>query len=276
MGSHTFSSSSPTRPLPVSPPGLRLGHSSHPHPDPANQNGSGPGLQLGFHLTSPLMEPDTVPVHEDPFRHHHVLLRATSKVCLPLQATNGKYELLPPHPDEMVLTDEPTLTPNPAMTTMAAQILALTELVKQLQIDLAAIKAILTSLLARPSQVAQTAAPHAITTSAKKQNSAAHAQPPKKSLATVAAGGSKPPTNAWQRVKNKEPKKAPLITPVSTQVNHEIIVKLVSLISPTLTNDAILSAANEARPTPGIRFVLASLSNQASILLTTTLSVSAS
>lgn len=55
---------------------------------------------------------------------------------------------LPPNPNEMELTPP---TPTPAMNTMAAQILELSELVKQFQADPTVTKAMVTSLLARPA-----------------------------------------------------------------------------------------------------------------------------
>lgn len=70
-------------------------------------------------------------------------------VGLPLQATTGQHKPHPPNPDDMELTPP---TPTPVMTPMAAQILNLSELVKQLQANLTATKAMVTSLLACPPQ----------------------------------------------------------------------------------------------------------------------------
>lgn len=77
-------------------------------------------------------------------------------------------------------------------------------------------------------------------------------------------------------MKAKASKKAPLITRGYIRVNREIVAELASLIPTTLTNDTVLTAANQAISSPGIKPVLASQSNQANILLTTSPSVSAS
>lgn len=136
----------PTRlksPIPLQKPFSQVGWDKIEPPAPRWSPTPYPTGLFGFQFKAASAAPKPTPSQARP-----------SRSASPSKRQRANTSPLPPNPDEIELT-RPTRTP--VMTTMAAHILELSELVKQLQADLTTTKAMVTSLLARPAQASQQA-----------------------------------------------------------------------------------------------------------------------